>query len=188
MRPELALRVESIAEVGCQTMRYAGWTCLCGTMLLASGCAGKAGAASALPIGTLAPDFELPQVGGGSVRLSELRGRPVLLSFGAVGCRPCRAEAPHLTALATKYADRGLAVLSVNVWNEDARKIERFAKEKGLSHPHLLNGLDLYRDRYNGRTVPQVYVIDREGRIAASHSNFVPGDERHLEDMVLGVL
>ncbi len=169
-------------------MRYAQWAILFGSMLVVGGCGERAGAASALPIGTLAPDFELPQLGGGSVRLSQLRGRPIVLSFGAVGCRPCRAEAPHLTALHEKYADRGLAVLSINVWNEDARKIERFAKEKGLRHPHLLNGLDVYREHFNGRTVPQVYVIDREGRVAASHSNFVPGDERHLEDMVRGVL
>lgn len=140
------------------------------------------------PPGTAAPDFTLKDLNGKFATLSEYRGRPVLLAYWAVGCGPCRAEAPHLNALYEKYVGRGLVVLAVNAWNEPRKKVEAFVSEKRLKYPILMNGHEIFAERYGCRYIPQVYVIDKQGVIAYSHLNFLPGDERDLETEILKVL
>ncbi len=139
-------------------------------------------------VGAAAPDFTLKNLSGKFVTLSELRGKPVVLSFGAVDCGPCRLEAPHLSVLQERYGGRGLVVLAVNAWNEPRRKVEKYVAENRLKQTILMNGGEIFIKRYGCKYVPQVYVIDKQGVITYSHLNFRPGDEKEIDVEVLKVL
>lgn len=111
-----------------------------------------------------APDFNLTALDGGQVRLSELRGKPVLLSFFAVGCPPCRAAAPHISRLVDRHSSDGLVVLAVNAWDEPRDQIERFVTENRLRQKILLDGGEVLQ-RYGAPDLPAVFWINRDGII-----------------------
>jgi thiol-disulfide isomerase/thioredoxin len=92
--------------------------------------------ASSLNVGTTAPDFELPALNGGTVSLSEFRGRPVILSFSASWCPDCRRGAPLLQDLHVTYPQ--LVVLMVDS-GETQAEARQFASDFGLTHPVLLD-------------------------------------------------
>jgi len=111
-----------------------------------------------------APDFTLTALDGSTVVLSELRGRPVLLSFWGSTCPPCRVEAPHLSRLAERYRGDGLVVLGVNSWNESEATVAKIAGDERLKHRILLYGGEAAR-RYKISSIPATFWIDREGMI-----------------------
>ena len=113
--------------------------------------------------GKPAPEFSLRSIEGRTVRLSDYAGKPVVLAFFAVGCGPCRMEAPHLSSLAEKRKD--VAVLAVNAWDETAQTVSGFARDNNLQHTILLDGSDV-ADRYGVTSLPTTFWIDRQGRIA----------------------
>lgn len=69
--------------------------------------------------GNLAPDFELTDMEGSPVKLSDYRGKAVLLNFWASWCPPCRAEMPHMEKLYNKYKDENFDILAVNLTNTE---------------------------------------------------------------------
>ncbi|MDH3227965.1 MAG: TlpA family protein disulfide reductase [Thermoleophilia bacterium] len=133
------------------------------------------------------PDFELPAlVGGGSieeggsVRLSELRGTPIVLNFWASWCVPCRTEAPVLERLWSRYRDRGLLVLGVNV-QDLTGNAKQFDEEFGLSYPSVRDGDDSTMRDFEVTGVPETFVIDRQGRVAALRVGPVTAEEQLVE-------
>jgi thiol-disulfide isomerase/thioredoxin len=86
-----------------------------------------------------APDFTLPTLSGAPIRLSDLRGKVVLLNFWATWCGSCRAEMPTIEALHRQYKDRGLEVLAVNLDTTPIAKVQTFVDKAGES---LRVGLD----------------------------------------------
>ncbi len=116
--------------------------------------------------GRLAPDFVLPTLDGGTVRLSDFRGRWVLLNFWASWCGPCRAETPELQLRAEREAASGLAVIGVNLQETD-EAARRFAAEFAVSYPIALDREGSVAQGYGVAALPVTFVIDPEGRIAA---------------------
>ena len=117
--------------------------------------------------GQPAPDFALHSLDGQVVRLSDFRGRPVLVNFWATWCGPCRAEMPDLQAVYAEQKD-SLVILAVNVEGmapDLARGLARdFRDELGLTFPILLdspNG-DVFH-QYKLKGLPDSFFIDREG-------------------------
>lgn len=111
-----------------------------------------------------ARDFELPMMDGGTVRLSDLRGRWVLVNFWATWCAPCREEMPYLEHLASEHADT-LTVLTVNM-REPPAVIVPFALEIGLDQPILLRPDDATLLAYDVRGLPVSVLIDPDGMVA----------------------
>ncbi|MBM3775083.1 MAG: redoxin domain-containing protein [Acidobacteria bacterium] len=123
-----------------------------------------------------APDLELKTLEGDRVRLSELRGRPVLLTFWASWCGPCRRELPGLVKVAERFKDR-LVVLGVN--DEGRSKARKYAQEAGLTFPTLDDfGLKAHR-LYRVRSIPTGFLIDAEGKIV----RFMSGAKSEAELM-----
>lgn len=118
----------------------------------------------------LAPDFELADINGEKVKLSQFRGKPVFLSFWAYNCPPCRKEAPNVSQLAEKYKEDGLAVLAINHWNESKSLVERFAKKEKLKHRLLMDGAVVGRRHYQIRSVPVYIWIDENGYIVETQT------------------
>jgi cytochrome c biogenesis protein CcmG, thiol:disulfide interchange protein DsbE len=126
-----------------------------------------AGNAQGLPpapaVGHPAPDFTLTTLDGTQVRLSELRGRPVVLNFWATWCPPCRGEMPQLEAASRRYADQ-VAVIGVNQV-EPAGTVQAFANEVGLTYPIPLDSSGVASRLYGVRSLPTTFFIDRDGMI-----------------------
>lgn len=122
---------------------------------------------SAPPLASgVAPDFSLTTFDGQELRLSELRGKPVIINFWASWCVPCRTEAPLLERMWREYRERGIILLGVDyVDTEDAAK--QFIQEYGMTYP---NGPDLgtrISQAYRLTGVPETYFITRDGKMLA---------------------
>ncbi len=146
--------------------------------------AASGGETSSLPtavagplVGDPAPDFELIEAGSGNMlRLSDFRGRPVLVNFWATWCAPCRTEMPALEEAAVTYRDAGLQVLAVN-FGESQPAVLAFAGELSLQLPLLLDSDGAVQQSYRVPGYPSSYFIDRQGRVAAVHLGILKEDQ-----------
>ena len=133
-----------------------------------------------------APDVELPRLDGdGKASLADYRGRVVVLNFWASWCDPCRDESPLLQRWHERLARQGATVLGVDVQDisDDARA---FVAEYGLTYPMLRDGPGDIRDDFGILGLPETFVVDRRGRIAAVARG--PVDERFMRDQVAPLL
>jgi thiol-disulfide isomerase/thioredoxin len=99
------------------------------------------------------------------VRLSDFRGKAVLLNFWATWCAPCKIEMPWFVDLQTQYAAQGLQVIGVAMDDSGEPAIAKFAKEMGVNYPVLI-GKEAVGDAYGGvEFLPTTFFIDRQGKI-----------------------
>jgi len=113
-----------------------------------------------------APDFEMIYPDGRRTRLSELRGRPVLINFWATWCPPCRREMPELIQAYEAHRDEGFVILAVNVQESPSQALA-FAEEFGISFQIILDTEGRVSDQYQVRHLPSSIFIDRDGIIVA---------------------
>src|SRR6201993_2792456 len=112
-----------------------------------------------------APDFTLERLDGGSMKLSDLRGKAVLLNFWATWCGPCKIETPWLVELQKQYGAQGLQVVGIAMDDSGKDEISRFAKDMGMNYPVLL-GKEAVGDAYGGLpALPESFFIGRDGKI-----------------------
>jgi thiol-disulfide isomerase/thioredoxin len=113
-----------------------------------------------------APDFELTDVRTGKpVRLSDYRGKAVLLNFWATWCPPCKEEIPLFIYLQKQYEAQGLVILGVAMDDSGPNAIASFAEQARMNYPVLL-GTDAVADQYgNVEALPTTFYIGRDGRI-----------------------
>jgi len=114
--------------------------------------------------GFLAPDFELPDLEGNMVKLSDFRGHPVVLNFWATWCPPCRAEMPAIVREYNRYQDEGLIVLGINQ-AEDPGKVINFQRQYNMTFPILLDTKMRVADTYRIRALPTTFFITPDGTI-----------------------
>ena len=114
-----------------------------------------------------APEFELPDPAGQSVRLRDLRGRVVLVNFWATWCVPCREEMPALQTLARELGPRGLTVVAVN-FKESRAEVEAFVREHALTFPTPLDADGSTAQRYQLFALPATFVVDRSGKLVGT--------------------
>lgn len=117
----------------------------------------------------VAPDFELKDVDGKDVSLSDFRGKVVLINFWAVGCMPCRMELPHLKTLYDAYNGNGFTVLAVNAWDEPPEVVKEFAKQLKIPFTVLVSGEKVFKELYQGGGIPMGVLIDRNGNVVFRH-------------------
>jgi cytochrome c-type biogenesis protein len=111
-----------------------------------------------------APDFALTKLEGQQLRLSELRGRVVMLNFWATWCGPCRAEIPELNVMQREMKDQGLTIIGVS-WDDTVEGVKEFQQELPQDYTILLNGEGV-QSLFGGiPSLPTTYLIDRDGRI-----------------------
>jgi thiol-disulfide isomerase/thioredoxin len=117
--------------------------------------------------GQLAPDFELKSLEGQNVKLSDFRGKAVLLNFWATWCGPCKIEMPWFVELQKQYGPQGLQIVGIAMDDASTEDIAKFAKEMGVNYPILL-GKESVGQSYGGVGVlPTTYFIDRDGKFVA---------------------
>lgn len=116
--------------------------------------------------GFLAPDFELQDGQGNAVRLSDLRGQPVLVNFWASWCPPCQAEMPAMQAVHERYAEEGFVILAVNVTAQDSEAAAMdFIASRGLTFQVLFDRNGEASRLYETRALPTSFFIDSQGII-----------------------
>jgi len=112
-----------------------------------------------------APDFTLESLDGKNTRLSDFRGKAVLLNFWATWCSPCKIEMPWFVELQRKYGADGLQIVGVAMDDSSKEDIAKFAQEMGVNYPVLL-GKEAVGDEYGGvPALPESFFIGRDGKI-----------------------
>jgi thiol-disulfide isomerase/thioredoxin len=112
-----------------------------------------------------APDFSLESLDGKTTRLSDFRGKAVLLNFWATWCGPCKIEIPWFVDLQNEYGSQGLQIVGVAMDDGSKEDIAKFAKDMGMNYPILI-GKDSVGDAYGGVDgLPQSFLITRDGKI-----------------------
>ncbi|MBI2205115.1 MAG: TlpA family protein disulfide reductase [Candidatus Rokubacteria bacterium] len=111
-----------------------------------------------------ADDFTLALADGTRFRLSEHRGKAVLVNFWATWCPPCREEMPAMERLYRQHKDRGLVLVAVSV-DADPAVVTPYLRENKLSFPVALDPKMDVADTYGVRALPSSFVVDREGRV-----------------------
>lgn len=112
-----------------------------------------------------ASDFTLELFDGSTLQLSELRGQVVVVNFWASWCPPCREEARALEASWQVLRDEGVVFVGVNVW-DDRDDALAFIDEFGVTYPNGPDDNGIAID-YGVIGIPETYIVDRDGRIAA---------------------
>jgi cytochrome c biogenesis protein CcmG/thiol:disulfide interchange protein DsbE len=124
---------------------------------------GPAGSVAASTPGHDAPDFVLTDLQGHTVKLSDLRGKAVVLNFWATWCPPCKEEIPWLVDLQKRYGSQGLQIVGINMDDGDPKDVVKFASENSINYP-VLFGQDKVSDLYGGIDyLPTTFYIDRNG-------------------------
>jgi len=134
----------------------------------------------------MAPDFTMPSLdGGGTIRLSSLRGQVVVFNFWASWCGPCRLEAPGLERVSEAYRDRGVHFLGID-YRDNRPAADAFIREFGITYPSVFDPTGSLADDYRLVGVPTTFVIDQNGRIGFRFLGYV--NEQSLRSVLSQVL
>jgi peroxiredoxin len=118
-----------------------------------------------LALASPAPDFTLQSLDGKTMRLSDFRGKAVLLNFWATWCGPCKIEMPWFVELQNQYAAQGFQIVGVAMDDASKEDISKFAKDMGVNYPILI-GKESVGDEYGGvPALPESFLIGRDGKI-----------------------
>ncbi|MDN4606838.1 redoxin domain-containing protein [Sporosarcina highlanderae] len=120
--------------------------------------------------GDLPPDFELVTLSGETVKLSDLKGKKVILNFWATWCPPCKAEMPHMQNYYRNSAeDDNVEILAVNLTTGEHRgvkAVQEFADSYGLTFPIPLDETGVVGESYQAFRIPTTYLLNTDGTIA----------------------
>ena len=133
-------------------------------------------------------DFTLPDIQGNLVRLSDLRGQPVLINIWATWCYPCRVEMPSINALYQDYQTKGLAIVAIATDQEGKPIVAPFLQAYRLTFPVLLDPQNMLGARLQMSGIPTSYLLDKRGRIVGFESGARDWNSRqirHLLDQLL---
>ncbi|RLQ93002.1 redoxin domain-containing protein [Planomicrobium sp. Y74] len=135
--------------------------------------------------GERAPDFELTTLAGEAVRLSDYKGKKVILNFWATWCPPCRAEMPDMQKYYDEQADgENVEILAVNLTTVDKGmdKINAFVEEFSLTFPIPMDTEGEIGDLYQAASIPTSYMIDTVGRVQQKIVG--PMNEEMMEEFI----
>jgi peroxiredoxin len=114
----------------------------------------------------LADDFDVATPKQGSFRLSEYRGKPVMVNFWATWCPPCLEEMPALERLYRRHRDAGFVLVAVSL-DANPEKVQEFLTRHHLTFPVGLDPKTRVAELYGVRALPSTFIVDRRGNLSA---------------------
>jgi peroxiredoxin len=152
-------------------------------LLLLCGLAAADQTLTPVPGSPPAPDFTLPDTGGKLHRLSDYRGRPVIINFWATWCPPCREEIPSMNRAWRSLRESGVAMLAINV-GEDEDSIFVFTADYPAEFPLLLDRSGEVIKQWPVKGLPTSYVIAPDGTLAYRAIGGREWDDEKLLEMI----
>ncbi|HTG00955.1 MAG TPA: TlpA disulfide reductase family protein [Nitrospirota bacterium] len=134
---------------------------------------------------SVAADFTLQDLNGRMVKLSDYKGRVILLDFWATWCPPCVASVPGIEKLHKTYQDRGLVVLAVSMDDGGWDSVKSFIAQNGVSYT-VLKGTEAVSTDYQVRTIPLMIIVGKDGRIAKRYLGY--GNDEDMEREIKAIL
>lgn len=145
------------------------------------------GADVAAKAAQVAPDFTMPALDGGEIRLADYKGKVVLINIWATWCPPCVREIPRLQRTYEQYNAQGFVLIGMNTtFQDDKAKVETFVRDQGMTYPIALDIDGKGAEDYAGRLMPTSYLIDQNGKIVSVTVGEV--DEAKLKEQVAVLL
>jgi thiol-disulfide isomerase/thioredoxin len=134
---------------------------------------------------TTAPDFNLQTLNGATLKLSDYKGKVVLLDFWATWCPPCVASIPGIEKLHHAYKDKGLVVIAVSLDDGGWDSVRSFVAQNRISY-QVLKGTDAVSADYHVRTIPMMLIIGKDGRILKRYLGY--GGDEDMENDIKAIL
>ncbi len=134
-----------------------------------------------------APEFQLPQINGDTVQLSDYRGSVVYVDFWATWCPPCRESFPWMESMHQRYQDLGLQIVAISL-DQKSDLIENFLKSNKASFTILQDKDGGTAEAFKVKGMPSSYLVDRKGNIRMRHAGFNDNDKADLESQIKQLL
>jgi len=132
--------------------------------------------------GQPAPQFDLKDLQGKNIRLSDYRGKVVLLNFWATWCPPCKEEMPWFVDLQQRYGAQGLQVIGIAMDDAGQKAVGSFAEKLGVNYPVLLGKESVAESYGNVQFLPDTFYIGRDGKIVKHVQGLI--DRKSIEETV----
>ncbi|MGB5032307.1 MAG: TlpA disulfide reductase family protein [Saprospiraceae bacterium] len=137
-----------------------------------------------LPIGTVAPNWQLISLANQKVSLTDFKNKVVLIDFFFKSCYPCIQSLLALQALHKKYSPKGLSVIGIDPTNESGTELTAFLEKHGVNYTVLVHGEDVAKD-YHVTGIPTLYLIDKNGKIIFTELGYNKDLEKTIELLLL---
>jgi thiol-disulfide isomerase/thioredoxin len=120
----------------------------------------------------LAPDFTLELTDGKDIKLSDLKGKIVIIDFWATWCPPCRRGIPDLVEIQKKY-EKELIIIGISLDNETKPEVVPFIKQYKINYPVAYGNMEVVKAYGNIQAIPTSFVVDQSGQIVDKHIGLV---------------
>jgi len=162
---------------------------LCASAILFVGCVAFTGcsgtsvraAVTAEKDRKLAPDFTLKDATGQNVKLSDFRGKVVLLNFWATWCGPCKIEIPWFIDFQQQFKDRDFVILGVSMDDDGWKSVKPYVELKKINYRVMIGTEELSTLYGSVDALPTTFLIDRSGRVASRHDGLVSKSDYESE-------
>ena len=124
--------------------------------------------------GQPAPDFVLPDTQNRKIRLSDYKGKVVIIDFWATWCPPCRAEIPGFIDLYSKYKDKGFVMLGISLDEGGLSDVVPFMKQYKMNYSVLIGNPQVVAAYGGIRGIPTTFIVDKKGMIRARFEGYRP--------------